>query len=185
MCTRLLTLATLAILFAGSACTAILDLESNESECWCGEQWIVQVSGATALNSLGVPWSIPASEAISLTCVSQLEHLALDAADPQDPVYVAMRSSLESAAIAKCEAAGAAQWGVEFASTDCATTGTAPVSTNLVHTGACWKSENWDKNEYCPLFPECRLYYDCSAEPIWDGGDDEAGADVEWECLIN
>lgn len=181
MHTRVLILATVGLLLSNSACTAILDIE-GEGQCWCGEQWKVQIAGATTFTIVGIGVSIPADSTTYETCVSQLEHLALDTADPQDPLYVAIRGSLESAAIAKCEAAGAAAWGIAFGSTNCATTGTAPVSTNLVHVGACWKPEDWDNQEYCPLFPECRPYYDCAEPDDWVLGDDEAGDDVLWEC---
>lgn len=120
-----------------------------------------------------------------VVCVSQLEHLALDNADPQDPLYVALRDNLESGAIAKCEAAGAEAVNLYFTGTNCATTGTDPVSSNFVHTGACWNAEKYDLDEeVCPLIGECRPYYDCSSEPIASLGDDEAGGDegLAWEC---
>jgi hypothetical protein len=170
------------LLFAGNACTAILDFEKAQSECWCGERWTTQVSGATSFGLAGESWPISASETTYTTCVSQLEHLALDTADPQDPLYVALRESLENAAIAKCETAGAELGGALFSHSNCATTGTEPVATNLLHAGACWKSEDFDDDKYCPFFPECEPYYDCSSEPIWSGGDDEAGSEIQWIC---
>jgi hypothetical protein len=97
-----------------------------------------------------------------------LEHLALDAADPEDPVYVALRDALESEAIANCELAGAAAWPNIFDHTDCATTGMDPVTTNLVYLGPCWESEDLEAepNKTCPIEAQCGEFYDCSDDPI-------------------
>lgn len=165
----------MAMAMACSGCTLILEPEN--AQCWCGEQWSAQISGATSYGVGGAAWSIPASVTTYSICVTQREHNALDAANPEDPLYVALRSSLESGAMAKCESEGIELWGIYFANTDCATAGVA----NIFHEGACWKSEDIEAGKYCPLFPECEPYYDCSSEPIWDGGD-EAAEGVSWEC---
>lgn len=180
---RLIQMTMLGFALAmGMACSIILDFEL-EVECWCGERWTAQIAGADAFLAQGTASSIPASETTYGACVTQREHLALDAADPQDPLYVALRDNLESGAIANCEAAGAQQVGVYFIGTNCAATGMAPVITNLVHFGACWETMNYDlDDELCPLDSECGAYYDCSNNPIVGIGDDEGGDDLAWEC---
>jgi hypothetical protein len=84
------------------------DLPPVPRQCWCGEKWRVQISGATAYDTFNFPQPIHASDTSHTHCVTMLEHLALDAADPEDPVYVAMRDALESQVIANCELAGVA-----------------------------------------------------------------------------
>jgi hypothetical protein len=176
-----------AALITGMACSILLDFDL-EVECWCGERWVSQIAGAEALHLQGSPVPIPASETTYEACVTQREHLALDTADPQDPLYLALRDNLESGAIANCEKIGAELVGFFFVGTTCATTGIAPVATNLVHLGACWETNSYALDEeVCPLDAECGPFYDCSSEPIVSVGDDEAGADeagdeVAWEC---
>lgn len=171
-----------AALCLGAACSVILDFDL-EVECWCGELWSVQISGAHAFRFNAGELTIPASKTTYEACVSQLEHLALDIANPQDPLYMALRDSLESGAIVQCEAAGAQIAEAYFIGTDCATTGTNPVSTNFFHVGACWEVEKYDLDaELCPLDSPCGSYYDCSNEPIVEIGDDEAGDELAWEC---
>ena len=172
--------AAVVAILTTSGCSLLLD--ADEAQCWCGEEWQSQISGATATNLVGQDWSIPASQTTHTTCVTMLEHLALDAANEQDPLYQALRASLESAAVANCELAGAEKWGPLLASTDCSTTGTAPVSTNVAYVGSCWETEDHAKGEFCPLFPQCEPYYDCSSDPIWDGGGGETGGETPWEC---
>jgi hypothetical protein len=176
-------LAFAAVLCAGMACSLIVDLEL-EVECFCGERWTSQISGAKAFHFNGTTYTIPASKTTYEACVTQLEHLALDTADPQDPLYVALRDSFESGAIANCEAAGAKIVELYFIGTNCATTGTDPVTTNLSYAGTCWEVEKYDidEEELCPLDSVCGSYYDCSSEPIVGIGDDEAGDEIAWEC---
>src|SRR5690606_11950858 len=137
-------------------------------QCWCGEEWRAQISGATAYDINDDPWPIPASDTSHTRCVTMLEHLALDVADPGDPVYVALRNSIESQAIANCELAGIAMFPDNFDHTDCATTGMDPVTTNLVRFGACWEVEDNDgeRQRLCPLETTCGQFYDCSDERI-------------------
>lgn len=161
------------IIGLASSCSAILDFTPTPAQCWCGEQWRAQVSGASSYRQGDIPAEIPASDTSATRCVSMLEHLALNAADPQDPVFVALREALRSEAIANCELAGAAIWGITFDHTDCATADTDPVSFNLVHLGPCWEWENLeaDPPQTCPLEGQCGQFYDCSTEPItlWGG----------------
>ena len=123
------------VVLSGSAvglaagCSLILDFTPEPSQCWCGEQWSVQIAGATAYDIGDTPAEIQASSTTYTRCVSMLEHLALDAADPGDPVYMALHDAFESEAIANCELAGAAAWPNLFDYTDCATAGTDPVTT--------------------------------------------------------
>jgi hypothetical protein len=138
------------------------------SQCWCGEEWRAQISGATAYDAFNFPYSIQASHTSHTRCVTMLEHLALDAADPEDPVYVALRNAFESQAIANCELAGAALLPDIFDHTNCATTGIDSVTTNLVHLGACWEWEDLEAKptKVCPLETTCGRFYDCSDESI-------------------
>ena len=138
------------------------------SQCWCGEKWRAQISGAAAYGITGTALSIPASDTSYTRCVTMLEHLALDGADPEDPVYVALRNAFEGEAIAKCELTGAAILAANFDHTDCATTGTDPVTTNIVRIGVCWEWEDVEAKPYqlCPLETTCSQFYDCSDEPI-------------------
>jgi hypothetical protein len=141
-------------------------LQEAPRQCWCGEEWRAQISGARAYDLSDDSLAIPASDTSHTRCVTMLEHLALDAADPGDPVYVALRDSIESQAIANCELAGAALFP-DFDHTDCATTGTDPVTTNLVRLGACWEVEDVGKwKDLCPMETTCGQFYDCSDEPI-------------------
>jgi hypothetical protein len=144
------------------------DLPPVPRQCWCGEKWRVQISGANAHNTFNFSQPIQASDTSHTRCVTMLEHLALDIADPEDPVYVALRDALESQAIANCELAGAALFPDDFDHTDCAATGTDPVTTNLVRLGACWEVEDVDgkTKKLCPLETTCGRFYDCSDEPI-------------------
>lgn len=98
------------------------------------------------------------------------ETRALNLANPQDATYMALRDAFESEAIAKCELAGKALYGDQFDHTDCATTGTDPVSTNLVHLGPCWEP-NHSTDDFCPggdpqFQQQCGQFYDCDDEPI-------------------
>jgi hypothetical protein len=142
------------------------------AQCWCGEQWRAQIAGARAYDSFGAAAQIPASETSYTRCVTMLEHLALDGADPQDPIYMALRAALANEAIASCELAAAALLE-QVDHTDCATIGTGSVSTNIVHIGACWEWEDVEAKPYelCPLEQQCDMYYDCSDEAIslWVG----------------
>jgi hypothetical protein len=144
------------------------DLPPAPRQCWCGEQWRAQISGATAYGHDGDPLTIQASDTSHTRCVTMLEHLALNGADPEDPVYVALRDALESQAIANCELAGAALFPNDFDHTDCATAGTDPLTTNIVRIGACWEVEDVDgkAKNLCPLETTCGHFYDCSDEPI-------------------
>jgi hypothetical protein len=183
-------LALAIALAAGSACSLILDFDL-QVECWCGERWKVQISGASTFSLEGKVQPISAGKTTYETCVTQLEHLALDTADPQDPIYMAIRQSLESGAIAQCEAAGLAFDDLFFSHTDCAMVGISPVTANFVHLGPCWDVESYGEDfewsELCALDSDsiCVDYYDCSSQPVWNEnlGDDEAGEDsIAWEC---
>ena len=176
-----------------AGCSLILDFTPVPSQCWCGEQWSAQIAGATAYDIGELPKEIQASATTYTRCVSMLEHLALDAADPQAPVYMALHDAFESEAIANCELAGAAAWPNVFGHTDCATTGTEPVATNLVHLGPCWEWEDLgaEPQETCPLEDQCGEFYDCSDDPIilWNGQvqDGETGGEdsengLLWSC---
>lgn len=193
------TVKTLLVTLAGCSmglavgCSLILDFTPVPSQCWCGEQWSVQIAGATAYDIGDTPAEIPASATTYTRCVSMLEHLALDAAAPQDPVYMALHDAFESEAIANCELAGAAKWQGDFDHTDCATTGTQPVATNLVYLGPCWEWEDLEAEpkQTCPLEDQCGQFYDCSDEPIilWRGqiqDGETGGEDPEdgplWSC---
>lgn len=177
-----------------ASCSLILDFTPIPSQCWCGEQWQAQIAGATAYTSQDEEWNIPASATTYTRCVSMLEHLALDDADPQDPVYMALHNAFESEAIANCELAGATLLEGDFDHTDCATTGIEPVATNLVYLGPCWEWEDLEAEpqKTCPLEDQCGQFYDCSDDPIilWngqvlDGGTDggETGGDEGlWSC---
>jgi hypothetical protein len=113
-----------SIVGLGVGCTLILGpFEPDPSQCWCGEQWRAQISGATAYNAGGQQAEISASATSHTRCVSMLEHLALDTADAQDPVYIALRDAFESEAISKCELAGIEAWPDDLDHTDCASTG--------------------------------------------------------------
>lgn len=173
-----------AALGLGLACSVVLDFDL-EVECWCGERWVGQIAGATAIAFNGGELPISASETSHEVCLSQLEHLALDAADPADPLYIALRDNLESGAIANCELAGKDAFGELFAGTNCATTGVVPVVTNITHLGACWEATvvALDEPEPCAL-AQCEEFYDCSSEPIVGVGDDEGGEDFGWECEL-
>lgn len=163
----LLSLVGSAIGLAAS-CSLILDFTPDPSQCWCGEQWRAQIAGATTYDIGGLPKEIQASATSHTRCVSMLEHLALDAADPQDPVYMALHNAFESEAVANCELAGAEAWPNVFDHTDCATTGMDPVTTNLVYLGPCWEWEDLEAKpqKTCPLEDQCGDFYDCSQEPI-------------------
>ena len=174
--------APLAVLMSSSACTAILDFDPGDAQCWCGEKWQTQISGAATYSLFGVTQPIPATDTTSTACVSMIEHLVLDFSDPQSPTYVALRTSLESAAIANCELAGAEFWDDLFDHTDCSTAGTDPVTTNIVHQGACWQAANLEDGD-CSQYPECGRLHDCT-DPyivVLDGGD-ETGGELAWEC---
>ena len=161
--TKLIVVGLAGILGAAGGCP----LTPAPRQCWCGEKWRVQIAGANAYDQNDFPIPIPASETSHTRCVTMLEHLALDAADPGDPVYVALRDSIESQAIANCELAGAQMLPGNFDHTDCATTGTDPVTTNLVRLGACWEVEDVGKwKDLCPMETTCGQFYDCSDEPI-------------------
>jgi hypothetical protein len=180
---RLIPMMALGFALAiGMACSVLLDF-TLKVECWCGERWTAQIADAHAFHALGNTLPILASDTTYEICVTQLQHLALEKADPQDPLYIALRDNLESGAIANCETAGAQVFGAFFIGTDCATTGTDPVITNIVHSGACWEPMTYDlDDELCPLDSECGAYYDCSNDPIVGTGDDEGGDDLAWEC---
>jgi hypothetical protein len=178
-----------------ASCSLILDFTPIPSQCWCGERWQAQISGATAFSAGDVSAPIQASDTTHTRCVSMLEHLALDAAGPEDPVYIALRDAFESEAVAKCELAGAAVLLGQFNYTDCATTGTDPVATNLAYLGPCWEWEDLeaDPQSTCPLADQCGRFYDCSEDPIsiWNGylqeGDTEGavawtGDEELWSC---
>jgi hypothetical protein len=174
----------------GSACSLLLDFDL-QVECWCGERWTVQTAGASTYTLDGKVQPIAASDTTYESCVTQLEHLALDTANPQDPLYLAIRESLQNGAIAQCEAVGLVEGGPQFSHTDCATVGIEPVSANFVHFGPCWDVQSYasdsDPDDWCALDPDsvCVGYYDCSSQPVWNDaiGDDEAGDDsVPWEC---
>jgi hypothetical protein len=163
------------------------DLPPIPSQCWCGEEWRVQISGATAYDTFNFPQPIQASDTSHTRCVTMLEHLALDIADPEDPVYVALRDALESQAIANCELAGTTLFPDGFDHTDCATAGIDAVTTNLVHLGACWEREDVDgkTKKLCPLETTCGRFYDCSDEPIiakygWVEAEGETEGLVPW-----
>lgn len=159
-----------------AGCTAIInaqiDAEYAAASCWCGEKWQVQIAGATAYQLEGSPTEIAASNTTYARCVSMLEHVALNLANPQDATYMALRAAFESEAIAKCELAGKALYGELLDHTDCATTGTDPVSTNLVHLGPCWEPNHGaEDHEYCPgddpqFQQQCGHFYDCDEGPI-------------------
>jgi hypothetical protein len=144
------------------------ELTPHPAQCWCGEKWRAQISSATAYNTSDATWPIQASQTSHTRCVTMLEHLAIDGADAENPVYLALRDAFESEAIANCELAGAALFPNDFDHTDCATTGTDPVTTNFVHLGACWEWEDQESEpkQLCPLEVTCGQFYDCSDEPI-------------------
>jgi hypothetical protein len=156
----------------------------------------VQISGASAYAVGDIPAEIQASATAYTRCVSMLEHVALDAAAPQDPVYIALRDAFESEAITNCELAGSAAWPNLFSHTDCATAGTDPVSTNLVYLGPCWELEDLqaEPKKACPIEEQCGEFYDCSDDPIiifngylqTDGETDGAvpwtGTEELWSC---
>jgi hypothetical protein len=164
--TKLILVGLAGVLGVAGSC--VFELDPHPRRCWCGEKWHAQISGANAYNTGGFPYPIQASDTLHTRCVTMLEHLALDAADPEDPVYVALRDAFESEAVANCELAGAAFLLDDFNHTDCATTGTDPVTTNLVRVGACWEFEDVDGEltSLCPLEATCGQFYDCSDEPI-------------------
>lgn len=176
------------IIGLAASCTLILGpFDPIPSQCWCGEQWSVQIAGATAYDIGELPKEIQASATSHTRCVSMLEHLALDAADPEDPVYMALHDAFESEAITNCELAGAAAWPNVFDHTDCATTGTDPVTTNLVYLGPCWEWEDLqtEPKKACPLEEQCGEFYDCSDDPIFIFNgylqtEGETGGPVEW-----
>lgn len=178
---RMLALST--ALGLGLACSVVLDFEL-EVECWCGERWIAQISGAEAILTTGSRSPIDATDTTHEVCVTQLEHLALAAANPGDPLYQALRTTLESGAVANCETSGALNLGFLFDGTTCATTGTLPVTTNITHLGPCWDLEvvPLDEPEPCSLDSQCGEFYDCTNEPIVSVGDDEAGDELLWDC---
>lgn len=184
--TRSLSLACLlgASIGLTVGCSLLLDFEPPEQQCWCGEQWRVQVSGAYAYDLIGQEWAIPATATTYTTCVSMSEHLALDGADLGDPVYTALRDGLKALAIANCEAAGKEHWSLAFGSTDCASAGQGSVSTNLVHAGSCWEAEDHENGEFCPLPRQCGEFYDCGdQDPITNWGDTGGEDDgVPWSC---
>jgi hypothetical protein len=162
------------------------DMDVEPAQCWCGERWQAQISGAHEYSDLWTMWSIAASQTTYTRCVSMLEHIALDTADPLDPVYVALRNAFESEAIANCEIAGALHWPEHFDHTDCATTGSGNVSTNLSWLGPCWVSEEPDAEppKTCPLKAACGRFYDCSDEPIMRDAGETGGAEdaPPWSC---
>ncbi len=183
----------------GVAASCVIDTDNLTIECWCGEQWSAQVAGARAYNAYGQPIEIFASQTSATTCMTMLEHMALDVADANDPLYMAVRLALESQAIANCESQGIEIFGNDLAYTDCATTGDGGgVTTNLVHLGACWHEEQWLWEQHpdgnCNLDGECGQYYDCDNDKIMRfGGADgsiysgETEGDVEddglyWDC---
>jgi hypothetical protein len=191
--TVVITSLILASFGVAASCSLTLDLDSPPSQCWCGEQWRSQISGARAYGGLGDFQYIPASATSYSRCVSMLEHVALDAADPQDPVYLALRQAFESAAVSNCELAGAALWPNDFSHTDCATVGTGTVTSNLVYLGSCWEWEGPNDDQKCPLQQQCGQFYDCSDDPIirWAGflqvGETEGavpwtGDEELWSC---
>lgn len=176
-------------------CTLILQAQLEEdlaaAQCWCGEQWQVQVAGATAYRADGSSVDVPASDTSYARCVSMLEHVALDLADPQDPLYMALHDAFQSEAVANCEIAGTMLLLADFDHTDCATTGSGSVATNLVHLGPCWEQNTSDTVEdMCALDQQCGQYYDCEDNPIvlrngrvrlGGGDDDETGGDTyQW-----
>jgi hypothetical protein len=140
-------------------------------------KWQVQIAGASAYHIDGSHTEIAASDTTYARCVTMLEHVALNLADPQDATYMALRDAFESEAIATCELAGMALYGDLLDHTDCATTGTEPVATNLVHIGPCWEPNHGaEDHELCPgddpqFQQQCGEFYDCDEEPIilWDG----------------
>jgi hypothetical protein len=163
------------------------ELTPHPAQCWCGEEWRAQISGAAAYDTFNVAWTIQASQTSHTRCVTMLEHLALDTANPEDPVYVALRDAFESEAVANCELAGAQMLPNKFDHTDCATAGTDPVTTNLVHLGACWELEDQESTpkQLCPLEVTCGEFYDCSDEPIiakygWVETEGETEGMVPW-----
>lgn len=164
--TKLILVGLAGVLGVAGSC--VFDLPPAPRQCWCGEKWRVQISGANAYDETDSPYPIQASDTSHTRCVSMLEHLALDTADPENPVYVSLRDAFESQAIANCELAGAEMLVNIFDHTDCAATGTDPVTTNLVRLGACWEVEDVDgkAQDLCPLETTCGQFYDCSDEPI-------------------
>lgn len=182
-------------LVGGAAgCTLILQAQLEEdlaaAQCWCGEQWQVQIAGASAYRANTLSVEIPASDTSYTRCVTMLEHVALNLADPQDPLYMALRGAFESEAVANCELAGEALLPADFDHTDCATTGSGSVTTNLVHLGPCWEPNTSDTLEdMCALNQQCGEFYDCEDEPIvlWNGlvrlggdGGETGGDGYEW-----
>ena len=69
---------------------------------------------------------------------------------------------------------------LHFAGTTCSNTGNGEVTTNLVHTGACWEDEGHEDGKFCPLTEQCGRLYDCSDDPVLDGG--ETGDELGWDC---
>jgi hypothetical protein len=183
--TKLILVGLAGVLGVAGSCA--FDLPPVPRQCWCGEKWRAQISGATAYDTLNFPQPIHASDTSHTHCVTMLEHLALDTADPEDPVYVALSDALESQAIANCELAGAALLLDDFDHTDCAATGIESVTTNLVRLGACWEVEDVDgkAKNLCPLETTCGHFYDCSDEPIiakygWVESEGETEGEVPW-----
>lgn len=178
-----------------TGCVIDYDSYYAVAECWCGERWEVQIAGANAYDLQLFPAEIPASDTTYTRCVTMLEHTALNLADPLDPTFMALRDAFESEAIAACELAGEALYGDVLDHTDCATTGTDPVATNIVHVGPCWvPNHGADQHEFCPMDDpqfqqQCGEFYDCSDGPIvlWkssvlvSGSDDgETGGEDDW-----
>lgn len=160
--------------------------EVEPEQCWCGERWQAQISGAHEYSDLMTKWSIGASLTTYTRCVSMLEHIALDAANLNNPIYVALRDAFESEAIANCELAGALHWPEHFDYTNCATTGIGDVTTNLSWLGPCWVGENLEAEppKSCPLEAECGQFYDCSDEPIVRDAGETGGSEdgPPWSC---
>jgi hypothetical protein len=165
----------------GFVTACVLDFTPPPLECWCGEQWSAQISGATAFDDQGFQVEIQTSATTHTRCVSMLEHLALDAADPQNPVYMALRDAFESEAISNCELAGAALLPGILDHTDCATSGIDPVTTNLVYLGPCWVAGDLEAEPICPD-EQCNRFYDCSDEVVylWDGRVEDEGETEGW-----
>lgn len=81
------------------ACSAILDFEPETPQCWCGESWQSQVSGARAYDTLGNFTPIAQSDTNYSLCVSQSQHVALNEGD------AALTNALAAGSIAQCELA--------------------------------------------------------------------------------
>jgi hypothetical protein len=176
----------------GLAVGCVLDFTPPPIQCWCGEQWRSQISGATAYDLGDSPSPIDASDTSHTRCVTMLEHVALETADPQDPVYLALRDAFESEAVTNCELAGEAAFPNIFSHTDCAMAGTEPVNNNLVHLGPCWEPGDLEAEPICPV--TCDRFQDCSEGPIYlwkgqvqDEGETEGwvpwtGEEALWDC---